>query len=57
MTQESPQTEMLDDVEPTAVVQAIELQLGADETDWSRVADGAQFIRSYALQRRGGSDE
>jgi hypothetical protein len=51
MTAEPP--EMLDDRDPTAVVQALELQLGADEPDWERVADGAQFLRSYALQQRG----
>jgi hypothetical protein len=55
MTAESP--EMLDDRDPEAVVQALELHLGADEPDWSRVADGAAFLQSYALQQRGGTDD
>jgi hypothetical protein len=55
MTADSP--EMLDDRDPTAVVQALELQLGAEQTDWDRVEDGARFLTAFARRQRGGSDD
>jgi hypothetical protein len=50
---------MLDDEDPTGVAQAIELQLGSDAPDWERIADGAAYLRSFALQKRsrGGDDD
>lgn len=53
MTAESPEPEMLDDRDPTAVVQAIELQLGDDEPDWERIEDGARYLTALARRKRG----
>jgi hypothetical protein len=57
MTAESPETPMLDDRDPTAVVQAVELQLGAEETDWERVEDAGRFLTALARREGGGRDD
>jgi hypothetical protein len=55
MTAESP--EMVDDRDPAAVARALELQLGAEHTDWDRVEDAGQFLTALARRKRGGSDD
>jgi hypothetical protein len=55
MTAESP--EMVDDRDPTAVARALELQLGADETDWERVEDAGRFLTALARCKREGSND
>ena len=57
MTAESPETPMLDDSEPVAVVQAVELQLGADDTNWERVEDAGRFLTALARRKRGDSSD
>jgi len=57
MTAESPETAMLDDRDPTAVVQAVELHLGAEETDWERVEDAGRFLTALARRNGGASSD
>ena len=54
MTQESPQTEMLDDVDPVGLARAVELQLGSDDPDWEAIEDAGQYLTALARRKRGG---
>lgn len=56
MTAENPEPEMLDAQDPTAVVHAVELQLGADEPDWDRVEDAGRYLTALARRRRDGGE-
>jgi hypothetical protein len=56
MTAESPEPPMLDDRDPIAVVQAVELQLGAENPDWERIEDAGRYLTALARRQRGGGE-